>query len=238
MSKYVRIFALVLCCTLLLGAAPVLPTKGLYVNDYANVIVNEHRGRIFLLCTELEEDTGAQLAVLTVNDFGNISGEEYARSILSEWDIGGTDKQTGVLLLADVKSKQVVILAQPGIYIEDTQVLIDERILPAMKNGNASKGITEGAKAIALRIYEQYGVLPRQTEPEQPAQKKSSVFSVSSVILLIGAAFVVGRSLRVSSKYRKRYTKGHVYKRKTFVRSRQEDDYDRENPTDKPGYDD
>lgn len=47
--------------------------------------------------------------------------------------------------------------------------------------------------------------------------------------LIAVAVVIVGRSLRVSRKYRKRYGKGYVYKRKDFTRSYREEnerDYD------------
>lgn len=225
MKKVIRSFVFLPALLVLLGAspqpAPVAPAKGFYVNDYANVIFEEHRDRIFSLCTALEKETGARAAVVTVESFGEMSGEEYGRLILDDW-FAYSGEQNGAVILVSAKQKQALILAQEALELGDVQALVEKYMLPAMKNANYSKGILEGTKAVLSRIYLQYDLEPPGELAREAQKEGNDVFSLSPFIVLLGVVVLVGRSMRVSSKYRKRYAKGYVYKRRSFSSGRRE----------------
>lgn len=79
------------------------PSYRNYVNDYANVISPEYEASINALAGQIEQETTAQIAVLTVNDFGDTDINNYAVGLFREWGIGKKDVNNGLLILVKPK---------------------------------------------------------------------------------------------------------------------------------------
>ena len=79
------------------------PSYRNYVNDYANVISPEYEASINALASQIERETTAQIAVLTVNDFGDEDINNYAVGLFREWGIGKKDVNNGLLILVKPK---------------------------------------------------------------------------------------------------------------------------------------
>src|SRR5579864_5816753 len=62
-----------------------------YVTDLAGVIAPDTKTQLEALCTEVEQKTGAQIAVVTVHSIGNQSIEDYAADLYKQLGVG--DKQ-------------------------------------------------------------------------------------------------------------------------------------------------
>ena len=62
-----------------------------YVTDLAGVIAPGTKIQLEALCTEVEQKTGAQIAVVTVHSIGNQSIEDYAADLYKQLGVG--DKQ-------------------------------------------------------------------------------------------------------------------------------------------------
>src|SRR5690348_9983726 len=95
-----------ICALLLLFA--VVPTsaddiskivpKG-YVTDLAGVIPAATRQRLEALGTELEQKTGAQLAMVTVRSLDDRPVEDYAVDLFQHLGVGAKKQDSGALLL-------------------------------------------------------------------------------------------------------------------------------------------
>ena len=70
-----------------------------YVTDLANVISPEARTRLEALCTEVEQKTGAQMAIVTVQSLDGESVENYAVNLYKQLGVGSKKENRGVLLL-------------------------------------------------------------------------------------------------------------------------------------------
>src|SRR5437667_5921090 len=70
-----------------------------YVSDLAGVIAPEARTRLEALCTEVEQKTGAQMAIVTVQSLEGESVEDYAVDLYKQLGVGGKKDNRGVLLL-------------------------------------------------------------------------------------------------------------------------------------------
>jgi len=92
-------------CLLLLGAylafaddiAKIHPTG--YVTDLAGVISVDTKARLEALCTELEQKTGAQMAIVTVTSLADRSVEDYAVDLYKQLGVGSKKDNRGVLLM-------------------------------------------------------------------------------------------------------------------------------------------
>ncbi len=145
-----------ICCLFLLFAQSVwaqdLPTPVGYVNDFANVLSPETKQTLEQQLTQLEKDSSIEIAVVTIKSLEGEDLNDYASRLFEDWGIGKKDKDSGVLFLIAVDERQMRI--EPGYGLEPlltdakTGRILDAYIVPAFKDGDYSKGISEGVAAI------------------------------------------------------------------------------------------
>src|SRR5258708_14722330 len=70
-----------------------------YVSDLAGVIRPEAKERLEALCTEMEQKTGAQMGIVTVQSLEGESVENYAVDLFKQLGVGSKKDNRGVLLL-------------------------------------------------------------------------------------------------------------------------------------------
>jgi uncharacterized protein len=70
-----------------------------YVTDLAGAIAADTKARLEALCHEVEEKTGAQIAVVTVHSLEGDSVENFAVDLYKQLGVGGKSDNRGVLLL-------------------------------------------------------------------------------------------------------------------------------------------
>ncbi len=105
MRKISLIPAVLLPCLLLFSASfcaaedikKIHPTG--YVSDLAGVIRPEAKERLEALCAEVEQKTGAQMAIVTVQSLEGESVENYAVDLFKQLGVGSKKDNRGVLLL-------------------------------------------------------------------------------------------------------------------------------------------
>ena len=82
------------------------PTEYKYVNDYARIVDQNSAAQIIDLGRELEQKTGAQAIVVTVNTTNDIPIEDYANTLFRKWGIGRANKDNGLLVLLSLRDKK------------------------------------------------------------------------------------------------------------------------------------
>jgi uncharacterized protein len=70
-----------------------------YVSDFAGVLNADSRERISALCLEVQQKTGAQIAVVTIKTLDDQPIEDFATSLYQRWGIGPKSDNRGVLIL-------------------------------------------------------------------------------------------------------------------------------------------
>jgi uncharacterized protein len=70
-----------------------------YVDDFANVLDANTRNELATLCSELDQKTNAQIAVVTVQTLQESPIEDYALRLFNEWGIGHKKDNRGLLIL-------------------------------------------------------------------------------------------------------------------------------------------
>ena len=89
---------------------PVFPTPLGYVSDYADLIEPDWQRRIREVCKELEDRTGIEMIVVTIETASPHShARDYAQGLYKEWHIGAAQQEQGMLLLASLKERQAVV---------------------------------------------------------------------------------------------------------------------------------
>src|SRR5258708_1028306 len=99
MNRRNILFQALLVLLAVLGSATVLRAEPIshlhprgYVSDFASVLDKESSDSITRLCSQIENKTGAQIAVVTVRSLDGTTIEKYAASLFNQWGIGPKDQ--------------------------------------------------------------------------------------------------------------------------------------------------
>lgn len=132
-----------------------------YVTDLAGVIDPATRQKIELLATEVEQKTGAQIAVVTVNSLEGQTREDYAVDLYKHLGIGAKGKDNGVLILIAPKERQYKIEVGYGLepVINDARAGdVGREMVPDLRKGDYSAAALTGVTGVAQYIAADAGV--------------------------------------------------------------------------------
>jgi uncharacterized protein len=132
-----------------------------YVTDLAGVINPATRQKIEALATELQQKTGAQMAVVTVNSLEGQTREDYAAALYKHLGIGTKGKDNGVLILIAPKERQYRIEVGYGLepVINDARAGdVGRDMVPELRKGDYSAAALAGATGVAQFIAADAGV--------------------------------------------------------------------------------
>ena len=123
------------------------------VMDTAGIMSQKRREELEEYLYQVDQNSTAQIAVLTIPSLEGESLEEYAIRVAREWGLGESEDNKGVLLLVAYKEKKIRIETGYGAEADLTDakcgMIIRNVIAPEFQNNNYSGGIIRGVKAIA-----------------------------------------------------------------------------------------
>lgn len=164
-NKFIKILAIFFILLMLLNVktlAIVRSTSDFYVNDYASLLSFDTKNYIINVNRNLYSQTGAQIVVVTVQNLGGSSLEEYATELFREFGIGDRTKNNGVLLLLALEEREFRVEVGYGLEgaLPDglTGRIQDEYIIPYLRQNNWNDGIRNGFNAILEIVANEYGV--------------------------------------------------------------------------------
>jgi uncharacterized protein len=161
-----------------------------YVTDLAGVIPAATRQRLEALCTELEQKTGAQFAIVTVRSLDDRPVEDYAVDLFKHLGAGAKKQDTGVLLLVAPNDRKYRI--EVGYGLEPT--LTDARagdagraMVPLLRQNDFGSAIEVAAWQLAKYIADDKGVTLSGTPPARPASgpRPNSGFPINPWVAFI-----------------------------------------------------
>src|SRR6516162_11042988 len=132
-----------------------------YVTDLAGVINPATRQKIELLATEVEQKTGAQIAVVTVNSLEGQTREDYGADLYKHLGIGSKKNNKGVLILIAPKERQYRLEVGYGLepVINDARAGdIGRQMVPDLRKGDYSAAALIAATEVAQYIAADAGV--------------------------------------------------------------------------------
>jgi uncharacterized protein len=177
------------------AAEPPLPAPQGFVTDLAHVIPAATAARITALATQLRDETGAEIAVLTVDTTAPLDDFNYALRIAEAWKPGRKGEDTGVVFLVAVKDRKVRILVGYGLEAILPDGLIgeirDREIVPAFRAGDIGEGVWRGVVALATRIAAARGARLDGAPASRPAGQPQSGGLVFLVLVIVIIAVMV-----------------------------------------------
>ena len=169
-----------------------------YVNDLAGVIEAENIAKLNILANKLKENTGAEIAVVTVRSTYPLDSKSYATQLFEKWGIGKKEKDNGLLILFVKNQKRIEVEVGYGLegMITDgfAGEVLDKYAIPAFKDKNYGRGLYLASLAFYDRITKEYTSHP-QSKLEQVNMNIYSVLMAVSVIIIVFILALMGRTL-------------------------------------------
>jgi len=169
---------------------PAKPTG--YVNDFANALSPAAKEQLTALCTEVDQKTHAQIAVVTVQSLNGMATEDYALQLATKWGIGPKQSNRGVLILWSPSDRKYFTLVGYGL----EPILPDGKVggfgreaVPLFKAGSNDAAILLMTRRVADVIAQDAGVtLSGQAlpPPRQAANDDGNSSSGLGSLLLLG----------------------------------------------------
>jgi len=134
------------------AAADDVPFLSGRVNDTANLLPPEAEAAISSKLETLEKETGAQVAVLTVQSIGDAPVEDYALKVAEAWKLGRKGIDDGAIFLVAQQEHAVRIEVGYGLEPKLPDVrckrILEELVVPKFRAGDFPAGIAAGVDAV------------------------------------------------------------------------------------------
>ena len=159
-----------------------------YVTDLVGVISPDAKTRLEALCAELEQKTGAQMAIVTVQSLEGEGVENYAVDLFKQLGVGSKKENRGVLLLVAPNERKYRIEVGYGLepVINDARAGDAGRaMVPYLRQRDYGKAAEVGAWQLAKYIADDAGVTLSGQPPRARNQNRGggTGFPVFWVIL-------------------------------------------------------
>jgi uncharacterized protein len=143
-----------------------------YVSDYANVIPGPQRLALERYAATVEQQTGAQFAIVTLPTLDGEPIEDVANSLYRRWGIGKKGKDEGLLLLLavnDRRSRLEVGYGLEPILPDGASGDVLRQMRPALREAAYGDALSTAAHYLGSRIAQAKGVaLAEDSTPPPP----------------------------------------------------------------------
>jgi len=169
--------------------AQTFPSPQGYVSDFAGLLSAEGKAQLEDQLSRLEQDTTAEVAVVTIKSLEGSTIEDYASRLFETWGIGKKGQDNGVLFLVAQEDRKLRIEVGYGLetIITDSRAgrIRDNDILPYFREDDYEKGIIAGVNAIETYIR---GGTPPEPLAENPVSDSIGwTFPILIVATIVGS---------------------------------------------------
>jgi uncharacterized protein len=160
-----------------------LPAPTGYVNDFAGVLSAQTSKQLEDLCTQVDHQAHAQIAVVVVKSMdadssGSVpSIEEFATALEDKWKVGAKGTDRGVLLIVSLNPRKYRIEVGYGLegLLNDAKVGdIGREMEPYLHTNDYNQGVSIGVHDLAQDIAADAGVSLDTSQNGVPAQSYQS----------------------------------------------------------------
>ena len=152
------------------------------VNDLAQVMTDQQRQELTDYLTNLNNQTGIQMAVLTVPSLEGDSIEDFSFRTASAWKLGQEKEDNGALLVVSEGDRELRIEVGYGLegLLTDAKsgLIIRNVITPHFRNGNYGSGIVEGIKNMVGVATEDAQLISAEMTEEEGLDGQSLVVAI------------------------------------------------------------
>ena len=172
-------------------AAEHIPKFTAPVVDEANVVPDAVERQVDDALNGYQQRTTNQVAVAVVKTTGDRSLEDYTIDVAKAWGVGQKGKDNGVLLLIAYNDHKVRIEVGRGLEGDLTDLdsgrIINERMIPLLRQGDVGGAVLQGTEAIRQRLGDDsVGSLPPAPAPASPpARSGPGLAAVVPIVIFL-----------------------------------------------------
>lgn len=171
------------------ATAQELPSFSAPVVDVARAVPDDLEPGLNAALEDYRRRTGNQVAVAVIRTTGRQSLEQYSIDLARKWGVGSEREDNGVLLLIALDDRKVRIEVGRGVEDELTDIesgrIIDQRIIPLLRNGEVGPAVEQGTGAIRQALGDTaVGALPPVPASERSDEDDGPGFNLFPVLLL------------------------------------------------------
>lgn len=156
---------------------------GSWVSDMADVLTGTEVTLINGAIDALEQENGAEIAVVTVDTTGATSAKAFAHELFNRWGVGKAGADNGVLVLLAKNDRRIEVETGYGAegVLPDGKVgaILDEHAVPSFKRGDFGGGLVATTNALAREL--------RKEEPAYAKAMRSAGISKGMALGILGA---------------------------------------------------
>ena len=165
-----------------------------YVNDFAHAIDPRSAQALEVYCGNLEQATGVQMAIVTVESLDGDPIEDVTNNLYHQWGVGKKGKDEGIMLLLAIKDhKQRAEIGyglEPVITDADAGAIL-RGIRPILRQGNYGGALLAAATQFGIQISREkgvpIGVVPPtgRTVPQDGGGGSGGIFGIIIAIIVV-----------------------------------------------------
>jgi len=175
------------CVAALIFATPVfsldIPAFTEPVIDQAQILSNSEKVELENYLLTLHQETGIQLAVLTIPSLDEEDIESYGLKVARSWELGSKETNSGGLLLVSLKEREIRIEVGYGLEptLTDTKcgLIIRNVITPYFRNGDYGTGIIQGIKNMAGIVTSDETLIDKSVAKGKDSKNEAAIVSVT-----------------------------------------------------------
>jgi uncharacterized protein len=196
-SRWLAVVLLVFAPSAVLMAESVstLPAPTGYVNDFAGVLSLSTKDNLENLCTQVDRQAHAQIAVVTIKTIdGDEPIEEFATALEDKWKVGAKGTDRGVLMLFVMTPRRGRIEVGYGLegVLNDAKVGdIGRSMVPAAAQGDYNTAIPLGVQQIAQDIATDAGVTLNLAQPVHQYHRQQAPVQLSLTEVVVGGGVIL-----------------------------------------------
>jgi uncharacterized protein len=197
LSRWLAVVLLIFAPPVVLTAESVssLPAPTGYVNDFAGVLSSSTKYNLEDLCTQVDRQAHAQIAVVTIKTLDNDQPiDEFATALEEKWKVGKKGTDRGVLMVVVMNPRKYRIEVGYGLegILNDAKVGdIGRMMVPSLSQGDYNTGIPLGVQQIARIIAADAGVTLNLAQPVHQYHRQQAPAQISFVQLLLGGGAIL-----------------------------------------------
>jgi uncharacterized protein len=197
-SRWLAVVLLIFAPSAVLTAESVssLPAPTGYISDFAGVLSPSTKANLENLCTQVDRQAHAQIAVVTIKTLDNDQSiDEFATALEDKWKVGPKGTDRGVLMLVVMNPRKYRIEVGYGLegILNDAKVGdIGRTMVPALSQLDYNTAIPLGVQQIAGIIAADAGVTLNLTQPvHQYHRQQQAPVKISFMELLLGGGVIL-----------------------------------------------
>jgi uncharacterized protein len=180
-----------------------------YVNDFVSFFSASEKTELRSLLIYVEQNSTAEVTIAVVQTVAPLTPAEYATGLASQWGVGKSDVDNGLLILYAVSEKKIYVAVGYGLegVLPDSKIgrMLDDYYVPLRDANLTSAGIINFTSAAAV-VLENNSAEIRSGAAGQSGTTDIMVIFIIATVVAFGVFAVI--LMVFAARYQRKFGKG------------------------------